>query len=123
MPEPESHAALRRDLAHQGRALRQHIPGVYRGYSELAKATMAPGALSVRVKELIALTVAVVQQCDGCIAAHASGAARAGATADEVAEALGVAIMMMGGPGTVYAARAMTAFTEFSTPPPESGHP
>ncbi|HEX9761573.1 MAG TPA: carboxymuconolactone decarboxylase family protein, partial [Acidimicrobiia bacterium] len=39
---------------------------------------------------------------------------RHGATADEVAEALGVAILMSGGPGTVYAPRALAAFEEFA---------
>ena len=48
------------------------------------------------------------------MASHARGAARAGATEAEVAEALGVCIQMMGGPGTVYAPRAFAAFREFA---------
>ncbi|NCY17891.1 MAG: carboxymuconolactone decarboxylase family protein, partial [Actinobacteria bacterium] len=51
--------------------------------------------------------------CDGCIATHARGAASAGATREEVAEALGVAFLMNGGPGTVYGPRAYDAFVEF----------
>ncbi|MGH8950203.1 MAG: carboxymuconolactone decarboxylase family protein [Acidimicrobiia bacterium] len=47
-------------------------------------------------------------------ASHARGAARRGATADEVAEALGVAVMMSGGPGTVHAPRAFAAFSEYA---------
>lgn len=47
------------------------------------------------------------------MASHARGAARRGATAEEVAEALGVAILMNGGPGTVHAPRAFAAFREF----------
>jgi alkylhydroperoxidase/carboxymuconolactone decarboxylase family protein YurZ len=56
----------------------------------------------------------VSKQCDGCIASHARDAARRGATAEEVAEALGVAIMMNGGPDTVQAPRAYEAFQEFA---------
>jgi len=56
----------------------------------------------------------VTRECDGCIAAHARGAADKGATAQEVAEALGVAILMNGGPGTVWAPRAYQAFKEFA---------
>ncbi len=63
---------------------------------------------------MIALAIAVTTECDGCIAAHARGAARQGATAQEVAEALGVAIAMNGGPGTVWAPRAYAAFREFA---------
>ena len=61
---------------------------MYRGYAQLRTAALAPGALDVRIKELIALAIAVTHECDGCIASHAEGAARAGATEAEVAEAL-----------------------------------
>lgn len=94
--------------------LRQRIPEVFTGYAALHKGAMGEGELPVRVKELVALAVAVTRQCDGCIASHARGAVRAGASAQEVAEALGVAIMMNGGPGTVYGPRAFDAFLEFS---------
>ena len=80
------------------------------------KAALGDGALDTKTKELIALGIAVATRCDGCIASHARGAAKAGATADEVAEALGVAILLTGGPGTVYGPRAMDAFLEFAEP-------
>jgi AhpD family alkylhydroperoxidase len=60
------------------------------------------------------LAIAVSKQCDGCIASHARGAAKAGATEAEVAEMLGVTILMNGGPGTVYGPRALAAFKEFA---------
>jgi AhpD family alkylhydroperoxidase len=72
------------------------------------------GELPARMKELIALAIAVTRECDGCTAAHARGAARQGASEQEVAEALGVAILMNGGPGTVWAPRAFAAFREFA---------
>ena len=97
-----------------GRALRQAIPDVYQGYSALSSAAMAPGALDVKMKELIALGISVTLRCDGCIASHARGAATAGATREEAAEALGVALLLNGGPGTVYGPRAFDAFCEFA---------
>lgn len=102
--------------------LRGRIPEVYSAYAGLHRAALADGALSAKAKELIALGIAVTRQCDGCIASHARGAARAGATTQEVAEALGVAIMMNGGPGTVYGPRALAAFSEFSPDAPEVPH-
>lgn len=105
---------LLKDLSTQHRALRQDIPDVYKAFNELSSAAMADGALSTKVKELMAMAIGVVHGCDGCIASHARGAAKAGANAKEAAEAIGVAIMMHGGPATIYGARAYTAFTEFA---------
>jgi AhpD family alkylhydroperoxidase len=70
--------------------------------------------LDAKTKELMALALAVAGQCDGCIASHAWTCARLGATEREVAETLGVVILMTGGPGTVYGPRALAAFREFS---------
>ena len=103
------------ELRQPVRDLRERIPAVFDGYAAPSTAAMAEGALDAKTKELIALALAVAKQCDGCIASHARGAARRGATVDEVAEALGVAILMNGGPGTVYAPRAFAAFQEFAT--------
>jgi AhpD family alkylhydroperoxidase len=97
------------------RDLRHTIPAVYEGYRQLHLAAVAPGALDSKTKELIALAIAVTKQCDGCIAAHAHGAAQQGATEQEVAEALGVAVLLNGGPATVHGARAFAAFREFHT--------
>ena len=77
---------------------------------------MVDAALDAKTKELIALAIAVAKQCDGCIASHARSAALRGATPEEVAEALGVAVMMNGGPGSVHAPRAFEAFMEFAAP-------
>jgi AhpD family alkylhydroperoxidase len=107
------------DLREPYRALVEAIPDVMSRSSALHAAAMQEGALSTRMKELIALSIAITRECDGCIAAHARGAARRGATLAEVAEMIGVAISMNGGPGTVWGPRALAAFLEFSeTAPP-----
>jgi AhpD family alkylhydroperoxidase len=105
---------VQRELRGPARALRERLPGVHAAYGALHDAVFEGSALDAKTKELIALAIAVSKQCDGCVAAHAKGAAREGATADEVAEALGVVIMMNGGPGTVHAPRAFAAFREFA---------
>jgi AhpD family alkylhydroperoxidase len=106
------------ELREPGRELRQAIPDVYTAYAALQRAVMVDGALPVKIKELMALAIAVTRECDGCIAAHAKGSAAARATEAEVAEAMGVAIMMNGGPGTVWGPRALAAFKEFAHPGP-----
>ena len=77
---------LRDELIAAGRELREAIPGVYSGYAKTSAAALGDGELPARVKELIALAIAVTRECDGCVLAHARGAARQGATAQEVAE-------------------------------------
>ncbi|MBN0049069.1 carboxymuconolactone decarboxylase family protein [Streptomyces actuosus] len=106
-------AQVRDELRGPARELRRAIPQVYEGYKQLHEGALAAGALDAKTKELIALAIAVSKECDGCIAAHAQGAVRRGADEQEAAEAIGVAVLMNGGPGTVYGPRAFAAFREF----------
>ena len=99
------------------RELRHAIPDVYKSFAEFHRASFASGALDVKTKELIAMAIAVIERCDGCIASHSEGAARAGATRQEAAEAIGVAFLMGGGPATIYGPRAYAAFCESADPP------
>ena len=59
----------------------------------------------------------MVEGCDGCIASHGQAAARAGATRQEAAEAIGVTFLMHGGPATIHGARAYDAV--YDAPRPE----
>ena len=108
------HHAVLAEHAKATRGQRELIPSVFDAYGSYSTAVFIDSALEAKTKELIALAISVSKQCDGCIAYHARGAARRGATAEEVAEALGVAIMMNGGPGIVHAPRAYQAFQEFA---------
>ncbi|MBW4029592.1 MAG: carboxymuconolactone decarboxylase family protein [Acidobacteria bacterium] len=83
-----------------------------RGYAEMSRAAMSPGELPSATKELLALVIAVTRECDGCIVSHSRSAVRAGVTRQAVAEAVGVAIMMNGGPGTVWGPRALRSYDE-----------
>ena len=103
-------------LAPHTRDLRDLIPGVYEGFGRMHAAAFADGEVDRKTKELIALAIAVAVRCDGCIAAHAKAAAREKATDKEVAETIGIAISMSGGPGTVYGPRAMAAYRSFTAP-------
>ena len=103
-----------RELTPLHRNLRRAIPQVYEGFGALSRAAFAQGALEQKTKELIALAIGVVEGCDGCIASHARAAARAGASRQEAAEAIGVTFLMHGGPATIHGARAYDAFCEFA---------
>jgi AhpD family alkylhydroperoxidase len=108
------HDEVLHGLREPTRLLRHAIPDVWAGFQSLHGAAMAEGEVPTRLKEATALAISVVKRCDGCIAYHAKAAARAGATEAEVAELLGVALLMDGGTASVYAPRAWEAFLEFS---------
>jgi AhpD family alkylhydroperoxidase len=109
------HHETLRELREPTKSLRNQIPDTWSGFTALHDAAMSDGEVPARLKEAAALAISVVEGCDGCIAYHAKAAARAGATPGEVAELLGVALLMDGGPASVYAPRAWEAFTQFST--------
>jgi AhpD family alkylhydroperoxidase len=110
------HSTTLQELRQPTRSLRHAIPDTWAGFLALHDASMAEGDVPTRLKETIALALGVVKRCDGCIAYHAKAAARAGATPGEVAEVLGVALLMDGGTASVYAPRAWEAFNEFYAP-------
>jgi AhpD family alkylhydroperoxidase len=112
----QRYAEIVADLSEPTRALKEMVLDVWSTFAEMHKAAVADGALAATTKELIALAIAVVKQCDGCIAYHAMAAARKGATPDEVAEALGVTLLMDGGTAPVYGPRAWDAYREFDAP-------
>jgi AhpD family alkylhydroperoxidase len=107
------HARLLEDLRRPTRELAAAIPDVWGAFTKLHMTATDDGALPALTKELMALAVSIVKECDGCIAHHARAAARLGATPQQVAETIGVALLMAGGPGTVYGPRAWEAFCEF----------
>lgn len=84
-------------------------PDTVAGYQTLSKAGQKTGHLDAKTRELIALAVAVTTRCDGCITVHTAEALKHGASHDEIAEALGVAVALNAGAALVYSARVMDA--------------
>lgn len=91
----------------------KEMPGVMTGFARLHKKAIEDGALSGKIKELMAVAISVVVQCEGCIAYHVHDAIKAGATRQELLEALGMALFMGGGPASIYAAHAIDAIDQF----------
>ena len=80
---------------------------VYRAFLDMEKATYCDGALPKKTKELIAVGISVVIDCESCMQWHIEQAAKAGASMREVLEAVEVGIEMGGGPATVSARFAL----------------
>ncbi|MFT3728112.1 MAG: carboxymuconolactone decarboxylase family protein [Terricaulis sp.] len=105
------------ELDEYAKQLRELIPDTMAGFSALSRAAQSDGALDCKTKELIAVAIAVADRCEACIAYHVRGAVRRGASRQELAETLAVAIQMGGGPSLNYAADALRAFDQFAGAP------
>ncbi|GLC94280.1 alkyl hydroperoxide reductase AhpD [Cupriavidus sp. TA19] len=84
-------------------------PDTIRGPQAMDGAAAKTGHLPPKMHELIALAVAVTTRCDGCISVHAKTAVEHGASREEIAEALGVAISLNAGAAVTYSARVFDA--------------
>ncbi|MFM0054414.1 carboxymuconolactone decarboxylase family protein [Paraburkholderia phytofirmans] len=89
-------------------------PDTVRGYQALSSAGQKKDLLGAKTRELIAIAVAVSLRCDGCITVHTAEALKHGATREEIAEALGVAIAVNAGAAMVYSARTIDAAAAYT---------
>jgi AhpD family alkylhydroperoxidase len=90
------------------------IPGTMKGFAQCADTAKAASALDAKTKELMATAISIALRCDGCLGFHIRGAVRHGATRQEMMDTIAVAIMMNGGPATVYGAYALEAYDQFA---------
>lgn len=80
---------------------------VYRSFVTMERNTFTNGFLTKMNKELIAIGISIVINCECCMEWHIKQALEDGATRDEIIEAIDVGIEMSGGPGTAAARFAM----------------
>ncbi len=111
---PGTNKEILNRLTHGVLTMKKLAPKVSEGFFALDKAGTEAGVLDHKTKELIALALGVAARCDGCIAVHVNNCVKAGASVEEIAETLGVAVSMGGGPSMVYATRALEALAEFT---------
>jgi AhpD family alkylhydroperoxidase len=95
-----------------GRKLARHNKELHQSYWRTHTLAMQDGDLDRRTKELIGLALVVSMQCDVCVAYHVRDCVDAGATREELYDALNVAVMQCGGPALVYAGYAVEALDE-----------
>src|SRR5256714_11729820 len=84
-------------------------PDTVRGYQTLSAANSKTTKLGEKTRQLISLAVAVTTRCDGCIVFHTDAALKAGATREEISEALGDAVSMNAAAALSYSARVPDA--------------
>ncbi len=110
----KSYKEITDDLNEYLPQVKNGVPDVMKGFSQMAGAALADGALDKKTKELLALAIGIAVRCDGCIGFHAKALVRLGATREEIEEVCGMSVYMGGGPSYMYAADALRAFDEFS---------
>ncbi len=89
---------------------------VYRKFLDLEAAAFKDGALGKKEKELIAIGISIINNCESCLEWHIREALEASATETQIIEAIGVALEMGIGPTTV-AARFAAAVLEYNADP------
>jgi len=88
---------------------------VYQSFVDVEKNTYKDGELIKKQKELIALGISIVINCESCMEWHIKQALDDGATEDEILEAVEVGIEMSGGPGTASARFAMNVLEYYKS--------
>lgn len=98
----------------QLRALNKTIPDTTRAFGALGKTVKEGGTLEFKTKEYVALGIAIATKCEACIVLHVETLVKCGATREEVADVLAMAIQMGGGPSMMYAAKALECYDELA---------
>ena len=98
-----------RDRKRAHTVLDRECSKVHHAFQDLEQAAFTEGRLSKKQKELIALGISIVINCESCMEWHAGQSLAHGASREEIMETIGVAIEMGGGPATVAARFALKA--------------
>lgn len=89
--------------------MKESAPEMARGFGEVFQAIMKEGALSVREKELLALGIGLAVRRVPCINLHVKKCLDAGATREQIIEAVGVTVMMQRGPSFTHVPEVLRA--------------
>ena len=78
--------------------VKEQAPNAVNGFAAMFSKIMQDGAVSLKTKELIAVSIGVALKCEPCIRLHVQKCLDIGCTKEEILEAASVAVMMGGGP-------------------------
>lgn len=94
--------------------LKELAPEQLQAFNHFNAAVFKDGALTVKEKEIIAVAIAHVTQCTYCIDYHTKQAKSAGATLEELAEAVFVAVAVEAGGAVTHSTHLHNASTDES---------
>ncbi len=87
-------------------------PELMQAYLDFDGKVMKDGSLNKKTKELIAVACAHMTQCPYCIEGHVKNAKKAGASDEEIAEAIFVAVALRAGGSMAHSCISMAALEE-----------
>lgn len=96
------------------RKMNKLIPETASGFATLTNAVKDNGTLELKTKELIAVAIAISEQCDPCMAFHIDALHRAGGSREELGDVLAMSIQMGGGPAFMYSAKVLEAWDQLA---------
>ena len=108
----ESQVELNNERKQLVEKFRQALPDVMNAEAGVSDVVYKDGALSTRVKRLIALAIALRAGCINCTLAQAERALEAGATKEEILETLAVEVGMSGTTGIAESLRVIRFLEE-----------
>lgn len=108
----ENQLELVQEMTEYGTKFQQELPDVSAIQNSLDNEVYKDGALSRKLKELIALAIALHVGCTGCIIYRTKMAVEAGATKSEVLETVSVAINMGGNTALAHRWRVIKVLEE-----------
>lgn len=82
--------------------LRSYYSEAFNHVNSLVKEVMKDGALSTKTKELMAIALSIATHCEPCVKIHTRRALQLGANEVEIAETIGVSVLLLGGPADVW---------------------
>jgi len=82
--------------------IEKELPELWSSYNAMAKNAMREGVLSSKIKELIAVALSIAVKCEPCIMFHLTKSIKSGTTKKEIAETLGITLLLLGGPSDVW---------------------
>ncbi len=91
---------------------RELAPETQAAFDAFGRQVFAEGALSAKMKQIVAVAVAHATQCPYCIKRHTKAALRSGATREELMEAIWVAAEMRAGGAYAHSVLAIATFEE-----------
>ena len=94
--------------------LKDYKPEVFSDLKRLSEDVMKDGALSTKIKELTAVALSIAAKCEPCVKIHTRRALQLGATEEEIAEIIGVAVLLLGGPADIWPTEIINAEIERS---------
>jgi AhpD family alkylhydroperoxidase len=92
------------------REMRKLAPAEFEAWANLDKIVGRDGALSRKYRELIAVGVACTTQCPYCIEVHSKAAKAAGASREELVEAVFVSAALRAGGAATHGTMALKFF-------------